>query len=88
MQEGSGVGVIIASGNSNQVGRIAAQTSGGARLTTLQIELNRFVLIIGSFSIIMGGIVVAVGAAVVCHTIPVFSGTAVARLRAVASRLQ
>jgi hypothetical protein len=37
-QEGSGLGVVIATGNDNQIGKIAAQTAAPPRRTTLQVS--------------------------------------------------
>jgi hypothetical protein len=37
-QEGSGLGVVIATGNENQIGKIAAQTAAPERRTTLQVR--------------------------------------------------
>ena len=58
--EGGGTGVIVASGANNQVGKIAAQTLQPQRLTTLQVEVNRFVIVIAAFAIITGAVVIAV----------------------------
>lgn len=58
--EGGGAGVVVASGGDNQVGKIAAQTAQRQRLTTLQVEVNRFVAVIAALAVITGAVVIAV----------------------------
>lgn len=43
-----------------QFGKIAAQSVSPARLTSLQVEVNRFVLIIATLAFVTGAIVVCV----------------------------
>lgn len=52
--EGQGTGFVIATGADNQLAKIAAQASGGVKLTTLQREVNRFVLIIAVCAVCTG----------------------------------
>jgi sodium/potassium-transporting ATPase subunit alpha len=58
--EGSGKGVVFAVGQQTQLAKIAIQSSGDSKATSLQRELNRFVLIIGAFAFLTGGIVMSV----------------------------
>jgi magnesium-transporting ATPase (P-type) len=62
LQEGTGVGVVIATGNDNQIAKIAALASARRGVTSLQAELNRFVAIIASFSLSLGAAVILVRA--------------------------
>ena len=75
-QEGSGLGVVIAVGNENQIGKIAGQVSKSSRLTPLQRELNRFVVIIASFAFIVGVVVISVWAGYLRVQHPTFMNTA------------
>lgn len=52
--EGSGIGIVIASGADNQLAKIVLQASGELPTTSLQVEVNRLVLIIASFALVTG----------------------------------
>jgi magnesium-transporting ATPase (P-type) len=41
--EGEGTGMVIASGQSNQLSKIATQAGGDAPMTSLQVEIYRWV---------------------------------------------
>jgi sodium/potassium-transporting ATPase subunit alpha len=50
--EGDGVAVVIATGIQTQLAKISSQVNGvKVSLSTLQVDLNRFVLMIGAFTI-------------------------------------
>ncbi|KAL1921901.1 uncharacterized protein VTP21DRAFT_10543 [Calcarisporiella thermophila] len=54
---GSGIGVVIATGDNTVMGRIAKLSSASSNSsTTLQIEIRRFVIIIASLSLTTGAI--------------------------------
>lgn len=51
--EGQGMGVVVATGDNNQLAKIANQVTEVKKAkTSLQIEIDRFVIIIGVFSLI------------------------------------
>jgi len=56
--EGQGKGIVIATGASNQLNKIIQGASGKTLQTSLQKDIDRLVLIIGSFALITGIVVV------------------------------
>ena len=52
---------------SAQIGKIASQVSSSAPMTSLQREINRFVLIIASFAFVFGVVVSRSGTCVCVH---------------------
>eukprot|EP01038_Epipyxis_sp_PR26KG_P007517 gene7517-10240_t len=62
--EGDGVGVVIATGAKTQLTKISTQVNGvKVAPTTLQVDLNRFVIMIGTFTVSWGFVCVIVWAA-------------------------
>ena len=61
--EGEGTGVVVATGPNTQLAKISAQVSGvKLKATTLQIDLNKFVLIIACFAFFWAAMCVIVWA--------------------------
>jgi sodium/potassium-transporting ATPase subunit alpha len=59
--EGSGTAIVVAVGDSCQIGRIAAMSSGASsKLTSLQKDLNVFVAIVGAFALFFFTLVLVV----------------------------
>ncbi|KAJ2467304.1 hypothetical protein GGI02_004079 [Coemansia sp. RSA 2322] len=71
--QGSGVGVVIGTGDSTVMGRIAKMTtSNKSEKTLLQIEVTRFVIIIAVLSLIVGTTLLVMWAAWLRHSYPTF----------------
>ncbi|KAJ1946349.1 hypothetical protein FBU59_002049, partial [Linderina macrospora] len=71
--QGSGTGVVIATGDSTVMGRIAKMTASKKNeKTLLQIEITRFVMIVAALSLIIGTILIVLWAAWLRHSYPTF----------------
>ncbi|KAJ2462412.1 hypothetical protein EV174_007117, partial [Coemansia sp. RSA 2320] len=71
--QGSGVGVVIGTGDSTVMGRIAKMTtSKKSEKTLLQIEITRFVIIVAVLSLIVGTTLLVMWAAWLRHSYPTF----------------
>ncbi|KAJ2879764.1 hypothetical protein IWW38_006062, partial [Coemansia aciculifera] len=71
--QGSGVGVVVAIGDSTVMGRIARMTtSEKPEKTLLQIEIKRFVVIIACLSLFVGTILLVMWAAWLRNSYPTF----------------
>ncbi|KAJ2738055.1 hypothetical protein GGI20_006335, partial [Coemansia sp. BCRC 34301] len=71
--QGSGVGVVVATGDSTVMGRIAKMTtSKKTEKTLLQIEIKRFVVIVACLSIVAGTTLLVMWAAWLRKSYPTF----------------
>ncbi|KAJ2236155.1 hypothetical protein GGI13_008530, partial [Coemansia sp. RSA 455] len=71
--QGSGVGVVIGTGDSTVMGRIAKMTtSKGTEKTLLQIEITRFVVVVACLSLVVGTILLVMWAAWLRKSYPTF----------------
>lgn len=61
--QGEGIALVITTGANNQLSKIASSVSNvKTKLTSLQIELNKFVMLVASMAIITAIVVVLVWA--------------------------
>ncbi|KAJ2638411.1 hypothetical protein GGF44_002801, partial [Coemansia sp. RSA 1694] len=71
--QGSGIGVVVAIGDSTVMGRIAKMTtSKGTEKTLLQIEITRFVVIVACLSLLIGTTLLVMWAAWLRKSYPTF----------------
>ncbi|KAJ2112936.1 hypothetical protein IW146_004242, partial [Coemansia sp. RSA 922] len=71
--QGSGVGVVIGTGDSTVMGRIAKMTtSKGTEKTLLQIEITRFVVVVACLSLVIGTTLLVMWAAWLRKSYPTF----------------
>ncbi|KAG0353273.1 hypothetical protein BG005_007417 [Podila minutissima] len=75
--QGSCVGIVVLKGNNTLMGRINKLTTGRrAKKTIIQMELNRFVMIIVCLTIILALLILIVWGAWIRHSYPTFMPTA------------
>ncbi|KAJ2375065.1 hypothetical protein IW150_002755, partial [Coemansia sp. RSA 2607] len=71
--QGSGVGVVVATGDSTVMGRIAKMTASKKNeRTLLQIEITRFVIVVAILSLCIGAILIIIWAAWLRKSFPTF----------------
>ncbi|ORX74193.1 calcium ATPase transmembrane domain M-containing protein [Linderina pennispora] len=71
--QGSGTGVVIGTGDSTVMGRIAKMTASKKNeKTLLQIEITRFVLIVAALSLTIGTLLIVLWATWLRHSFPTF----------------
>ncbi|KAI9500200.1 hypothetical protein BX070DRAFT_196062 [Coemansia spiralis] len=71
--QGSGTGVVVATGDSTVMGRIAKMTAkGNNEKTLLQLEIRRLIIVIATLSLVIGTILIVLWAVWLRRSFPTF----------------